>query len=86
MEVMLIIGSILNQSNILVLMYVILLQVIQLLDDENLRSRKFLHPSSYSKVTKECEQRMIADHLQFLHGECREMVQKEKRKGTLSHW
>ena len=46
-----------------------------------MRSRKFLHPSSYSKVTRECEQRMIADHLQFLHGECREMVSKEKRKG-----
>jgi len=53
-------------------------KVIQLLDDENLRSRKF--HLSYTKVKKECEQRMIADHLQFLHGECREMVQKERRK------
>ena len=57
------------------------LQVINRLDDENMRSRKFLHPSSYDKVTRECEARMVADHLQFLHGECREMVQKEKRKG-----
>ncbi|KAI0211701.1 Cullin-2 [Lamellibrachia satsuma] len=55
-------------------------KVIQKLNEEDLRSRKFLHPSSYSKVKRECEQRMMADHLQFLHGECREMVQKEKRQ------
>ena len=53
------------------------------LDEENFRSRKFLNASSYSKVTRECESRMIADHLQFLHGECREMVQKEKRHGKI---
>lgn len=58
--------------------------MIQRLDDEDMRSRKFLHPSSYSKVTRECEQKMIADHLQFLHGECHEMVQKEKRHGEPS--
>ena len=51
------------------------------LDNEDFRSRKFLHPSSYNKVTHECQQRMVADHLQFLHGECREMVKNEKRKG-----
>lgn len=55
-------------------------KVIQRLDDENLRSRKYLHPSSYAKVTQECEQRMVADHLQFLHGECKLMVQQEKKK------
>ncbi|XP_067649383.1 cullin-2-like [Haliotis asinina] len=59
-------------------------KVIQKLDNEDFRSRKFLHPSSYTKVTHECQQRMIADHLQFLHGECREMVQMEKRK-DLTH-
>ncbi|KAK2174734.1 hypothetical protein NP493_780g00005 [Ridgeia piscesae] len=58
----------------------VIYSVIQKLNEEDLRSRKFLHPSSYSKVKRECEQRMIADHLQFLHGECREMVQKEKRQ------
>ena len=57
------------------------MQVIQRLDDECMRSRKFLNPSSYAKVTHECQQRMIADHLQFLHGECRAMVHKEKRRG-----
>jgi len=58
-----------------------ILQVIQRLDDECMRSRKFLNASSYAKVTHECQQRMIADHLQFLHGECRTMVYKEKRHG-----
>ncbi len=66
-------------TNLTIIVYS--LQVIHKLDDENLRSRKFLHPSSYNKVTRECEQRMIADHLQFLHGECKDMVQKEKRQG-----
>lgn len=55
-------------------------KVIMKLDNEDFRSRKFLHPSSYNKVTHECQQRMVADHLQFLHGECREMVKNEKRK------
>ncbi|KAK7473994.1 hypothetical protein BaRGS_00034763 [Batillaria attramentaria] len=59
-------------------------KVIQRLDMENLRSCKFLHPSSYDKVMQECQQRMVADHLQFLHGECHEMVQQEKRK-DLTH-
>lgn len=53
-------------------------KVIKKLQEEDFRSRKFLHPSSYGKVTHECQQRMVADHLLFLHGECREMVQIEK--------
>lgn len=55
-------------------------KVIQRLDDEYMRSRKFLNGSSYGKVAHECQQRMVADHLQFLHSECRAMVQKEKRR------
>ncbi|XP_050388623.1 cullin-2 [Patella vulgata] len=54
-------------------------KVIQRLDNEDFRSRKFLHPTSYAKVTNECQMRCVADHLQFLHGECREMVQSERR-------
>jgi cullin 2 len=54
-------------------------KVIQRLDDEYLRSRKFLNGSSYAKVAHECQQRMVADHLQFLHRECHAMVHKEKR-------
>ena len=55
-------------------------RVIARLDEENLRSRKFLHPSSYSKVTHECQMQMIANPLEFLHGECKEMVKKELRQ------
>ncbi|XP_013788491.1 cullin-2-like [Limulus polyphemus] len=57
-----------------------MVKVLQRLDAENLRSRKFLHPSSYPRVTEECEQRMVADHLKFLHGECVNMVQQERKK------
>ena len=58
-------------------------QVIQRLDEENLRSRRFLHPSSYAKVTRECEQRLAADHLPFLQAHCRHMVTHEYRHGEL---
>ncbi|GIX95302.1 cullin-2 [Caerostris darwini] len=54
-------------------------KVLQKLDEEEFRSRKFLHPSSYSRVAEECEKRMVADHLQFLHGECRRIVRQEIR-------
>lgn len=53
-------------------------RVIKKLQEEDFRSRKFLHPSSYGKVTHECQQRMVADNLQFLHAECAEMVKQEK--------
>ena len=52
-------------------------KVLQRRDEEDLRSRKFLHPSSYSKVRSECEQRMVADHLAAIHNECPTMVQQE---------
>lgn len=55
-------------------------KVIMRLDNEDFRSRKFLHPSSYNKITHECQQRMVADHLQFLHGECKDMVKQERRR------
>ena len=51
--------------------------MIQRIESENKRSRKFLYPSSFQKVTSECEQRMVGDHLQVLHAECRAMVDKE---------
>ena len=52
-------------------------KVIQRIESENKRSRKFLYPSSYQKVTSECEQRMVGDHLSVLHAECKSMVDKE---------
>ena len=54
-------------------------RVIQRIDSENVRSRKFLYPSSYTKVTFECEQRMVGDHLPFLHSECKGMVEREEK-------
>jgi len=55
-------------------------KVLQRLESEIIRSRKYLHPSSYSRVSSECEGRMVADHLNFLHSECQRMVLSENRK------
>jgi cullin 2 len=55
-------------------------KVLSKLDAENMRSRNFLHSSSYPRVTAECESRMVGDHLHFLQAECRSMVQCEARK------
>ncbi|EPY77200.1 cullin-2 [Camelus ferus] len=54
-------------------------QVLGRLKDEEIRCRKYLHPSSYTKVIHECQQRMVADHLQFLHAECHNIVRQEKK-------
>ncbi|XP_075213693.1 cullin 2 [Lycorma delicatula] len=55
-------------------------RVMQRLEDETLRSHRFLHCSSYSKVRQRCELHMVADHLSFLHGECKAMVSQERRR------
>ncbi|XP_030623336.1 cullin-2 isoform X2 [Chanos chanos] len=54
-------------------------KVLGRLKDEEVRCRKYLHPSSYAKVIHECQQRMVADHLHFLHGECQNIIRQEKR-------
>ncbi|XP_057227112.1 cullin-2 isoform X1 [Malurus melanocephalus] len=54
-------------------------KVLGRLKDEEVRCRKYLHPSSYVKVIHECQQRMVADHLQFLHAECHNIIRQEKR-------
>lgn len=54
-------------------------EVIKKLDEESRRAQKFLHPSSLSKLRKQCEERMITDHLDFLYSECKEMVSYERR-------
>jgi cullin 2 len=51
------------------------------LSEENLRSTKFLHPSSYNKVSKECQARLVEDYLQFLHSECKELIKNEVKHG-----
>ncbi|GFR87398.1 cullin-2-like [Elysia marginata] len=55
-------------------------KVIQRLDNENFRSRKFLHSTSYAKVTQEVQARMVGDVIGFLHDECKQMVEQEIRK------
>jgi cullin 2 len=47
------------------------------LNDENLRSRRFLNPSSYTKVNTECQKRLVEDYLSFLHSECKELIKNE---------
>lgn len=53
-------------------------EVIKRLDEESARAQRFLHPSSLPKVRKQCEDRMITDHLDFLYSECKEMVAQER--------
>ncbi|KAJ1073618.1 hypothetical protein K5549_021452, partial [Capra hircus] len=54
-------------------------KVLGRLKDEEIRCRKYLHPSSYTKVIHECQQRMVADHLQFLQAECHNIIRQEKK-------
>ncbi|KAF6020780.1 CUL2 [Bugula neritina] len=53
---------------------------IQLLNEEDLRSRKFLHPSSYQEVKAEMEKRISSDHVEMLHAECADLIEKESFK------
>ncbi|XP_071505622.1 cullin-2-like [Diadema antillarum] len=55
-------------------------KVLQRLQEEQLRSHKFLHPSSYHRMLEECQKRMVADHMALLHAECRTMVRNEQRQ------
>ncbi|CAG0891452.1 unnamed protein product [Cyprideis torosa] len=54
-------------------------KVIVKAQEENMRSRRFLPSSSWKKVSAECEQRMVGDHLQLIYQECKEMVKTENR-------
>lgn len=38
------------------------------------------HCSSYGKLSSECHRRLVSDHLSALHGECRPMVEYDKRQ------
>ncbi|KAF2900626.1 hypothetical protein ILUMI_05565 [Ignelater luminosus] len=55
-------------------------KVIAKIDEELFRARKFLHSSSFTKITQRCETHMVAEHLSFLYSECMNMVQGERRK------
>ncbi|CAF0772886.1 unnamed protein product [Brachionus calyciflorus] len=47
------------------------------INEENVRSRRFLNPSSYSKVDTEVQKRLVEDYLSFLHSECKELTRNE---------
>lgn len=55
-------------------------EVIRILEEENIRAHKFMHMSSIQKLKKECEDRMITDHKEFLYSECKDMVSNDKRE------
>ena len=59
------------------------LQSIQLLHNEDMRSTKYLHPSSYNLVKMQLEERLSSDHLEMLHTECPVLVQQESSKGGI---
>lgn len=42
-----------------------------------MRSRRFLNPSSYTKVNQECQKRLVEAYLGFLHSECKELIKNE---------
>ncbi|CAF0948041.1 unnamed protein product [Adineta ricciae] len=52
-------------------------KILLLIDDEEFRSRKFLNPTSYSKVYNECLQRLVCDHFETFKGECNELIVRE---------
>lgn len=54
--------------------------VLQKIEEELLRVRKFLHSSSFTEVSKRCEQHMVAEYLPFLYSECMNMVKAERTK------
>ena len=47
------------------------------LDEEVLRARKFLDVSSYEKVARECETKLVTDHQSMMQIECEKMVKNE---------
>lgn len=50
------------------------------IEEELLRARRFLHPSSLPKVTHRFETHMVAEHLEFLYSECMTMVKNERKR------
>uniref|UniRef100_A0A8R1HYN6 Cullin-2 n=1 Tax=Caenorhabditis japonica TaxID=281687 RepID=A0A8R1HYN6_CAEJA len=55
-------------------------QVIQLLEQEELRAKKYLHESSVQKVITLCQKVMIKAHKEKLHNVCHELICNEENK------
>ncbi|CAI2349780.1 unnamed protein product [Caenorhabditis sp. 36 PRJEB53466] len=55
-------------------------QVILLLEQEELRAKKYLHESSVDKVIQLCQKVMIKAHKEKLHAVCHELITNEENK------
>lgn len=56
-----------------------MVKVLHILKEEGIRSKKYLHESTYVKLRGRCRQHMVGDHLDFLHGESEAMIKEERR-------
>uniref|UniRef100_A0A158R5K3 Cullin-2 n=1 Tax=Syphacia muris TaxID=451379 RepID=A0A158R5K3_9BILA len=54
-------------------------KVIECIDKENERSRRYLHEISYEVVTRLCREVMVSEHKDKLHSLCRELIRTEQR-------
>ncbi|CAF1268122.1 unnamed protein product, partial [Adineta ricciae] len=52
-------------------------KVINLIDDEEFRSRKYLNSTSYPKVYHECLQHLVCNHLTFITDGCDDFILQE---------
>ena len=55
-----------------------------LLKDEDMRSRKFLHSSTYEKVTEKFIKCMVENHLDYFNDKCQDIV-NSRNKTDLSN-
>lgn len=53
--------------------------ILERLDKEDVRSAEFLQKSSYIKVRRICEERMVVDQLEAIQNECPTVVQNERK-------
>lgn len=56
------------------------IRALQYMTDENILCKKYLNASSFEKVVREYQLRLVQDHLLFLHNECRVLIQREIRE------
>ncbi|XP_046639767.1 cullin-2-like [Daphnia pulicaria] len=54
-------------------------KILERLDKEDVRSAEFLQKSSYIKVRRICEERMVVDQLEAIQNECPTVVQNERK-------
>jgi len=57
-------------------------EVLHRRDEEDLRSRKCLYPTSYEKAREVFEQIMVSEHLSAINDEIPLMIQQEFVKGN----